>query len=96
MKINEITRGGSGISLEARVVDKGEPRKVNTKFGPRSVADITLEDETGQISLSLWEEKIDSVKIGDKVKLDGAYVTEFRDKMQLNIRRDSKLEVVSE
>jgi ssDNA-binding replication factor A large subunit len=53
-----------------------------------------LEDETGQISLSLWEEKIDSVKIGDKIRLDGAYVTEFRDKMQLNIRRDSKLEVV--
>lgn len=94
MKINEITRGSSGISLEAKVVDKGEPRQVNTKFGKRSVADITLEDETGQISLSLWEEKIDSVKIGDKVKLDNAYVTEFRDKMQLNIRRDSKLEVV--
>lgn len=96
MKINEITRGSSGISLEAKVVDKSESRKVNTKFGPRSVADITIEDDTGQMTLSLWEEKIDSVKIGDKIKIEGAYVTEFRDRMQLNIKRDSKLEIINE
>ena len=96
MKINEIKRGLSGISLTAKVVDKGEKRQVNTKYGPRSVADITLEDDTGQISLSLWEEKIDSVKIGDTINLDGGYVTEFRDKTQLNLPRNGKLEIVNE
>lgn len=96
MKINEISRGLSGVTVEAKVVDKGEKREVNTKYGKRSVADVTLEDDTGQISLSLWEESIDTVKIGDKVKLEGGYVTEFRDKIQLNLPRSGKLEVVQD
>jgi ssDNA-binding replication factor A large subunit len=50
------------------------------------VADATLQDETGSIKLSLWEEKNDSVNIGDKVKISDAYVTEFRNELQLSIR----------
>lgn len=96
MKISEIKRGVNNIALTAKIVDKGEKREVNTKYGQRSVAEVTLEDDTGQISLSLWEEKIDSVKIGDTVSLEGGYVTEFRDKVQLNLPRNGKLEVVNE
>lgn len=94
MKISEIKRGASNVAVTAKVVDKGDKREVNTKYGRKSVADVTLEDETGQITLSLWEEKIDTVRIGDTVSLDGGYVTEFRDKMQLNLPRNGKLEVV--
>lgn len=96
MKINQLARGLSGINLEAKVVDKGEKREVNTKYGKKAVADFTLEDETGQINLSLWEEKIDEVKVGDKVKLEGGYITEFRDKMQLNLPRSGKLEILGQ
>jgi len=96
MKISEIKRGDSNIALQAKVVEKGEKREVNTKYGRKSVADVTLEDETGQITLSLWEEKIDAVRIGDTVSLDGGYITEFREKMQLNLPRSGKLEIVGQ
>jgi replication factor A1 len=96
MKINEIKRGMSDITVEGKIVDKSEPRRVNTRYGPRSVADATLQDETGSIKLSLWEEKIDSVNIGDKVKINDAYVTEFRNELQLSIPRSGKLETTKE
>jgi ssDNA-binding replication factor A large subunit len=96
MKISEIKRGMSGISLTAKVVDISDPRHVQTKYGRRSVADATLEDETGQISMSLWENQINSVAIGDKVTVSGAYVTEFRDKLQLNIPKTGKIEINKE
>lgn len=96
MKISEIQRGTNNISLTAKVVDISEKREVNTRFGKRHVADILLEDDTGQISLTLWEEKIDSVSVGDTVNIEGAFVTTFRDKIQLNIPRNGKLEVVKE
>ena len=96
MKISEITRGTSNIALKARVVDKGEKREVNTKYGRKAVADFTLEDETGQINLSLWEEKIDQVRVGDTLSIEGGYITEFRDKMQLNLPRSGKLDIVNE
>lgn len=96
MKISEVKRGGSNVSLQAKVIDISDPRDVQTKYGKRSVADATLEDDSGQISLTLWEEKIGSVKIGDTVIISGAYVTEFRDKIQLNIPRTGKIEIVKE
>ena len=96
MMINEIKRGMNGISVEAKIVDISETRRVRTRYGPRSVADATLEDETGSINLSLWEEKISTVSIGDKVKVSGAYITEFRDNLQLNIPRGGKLEITKE
>ena len=94
MKISDIKLGMSGISLEAKVVEIGESRDVNTKYGVRTVADAILEDETGQIKLSLWEDQINSVSVGDNVIVRGAYVTQFRDVIQLNIPRSGKLEVV--
>lgn len=93
MKIADIKRGMNNIELQAKVVDISEVRQVQTRYGMRSVADITLEDDTGQISLTLWEDKISSVSVGDTVSLAGGFVTAFRDKLQLNIPRNGKLEV---
>ena len=92
MKINEIKHGMSGITVEGKITDKSESMRVQTRYGPRSVCDATLEDETGTIKLSLWEEKIDMVNIGDKIMVSGAYVTEFRNQLQLNMPRSGKLE----
>jgi replication factor A1 len=96
MKINEIKRGMSGILVEGKITDMSEPRRVSTRYGQRSVADATLEDETGSIKISLWEERINAVSIGDKVKVSGAYVTEFRNQLQLNIPQSGKLEITKE
>lgn len=94
MKISEIQRGNSGVSIEAKVIDISEPREVNTRYGKKQVADATLEDDSGQISLTLWEDQINSITIGDKVSTSGGYVTEFRDKLQLNIPKSGKLEIM--
>ena len=94
MKTNEIKRGMSAVSVEGKIVSKSEPRRFNTRYGLRSVADARLEDETGTINLSLWEQQIDLVDEGDIVRLKGAYVTEFRNELQLNVPRSGLVEVV--
>jgi replication factor A1 len=96
MKINEIKRGMSSITVEGEIVDKSQTRRVRTRYGPRSVADVTLQDETASIKLSLWEERIDTVNTGDTVKVSSAYVTEFRNELQLNIPRSGKLEIIKQ
>ena len=42
----------SGISIQAKVVDKGEVRTVNTKFGETKVCDAYLEDDLSLIHIS--------------------------------------------
>lgn len=96
MKISEIKRGMSNISLTAKVIDISDSRDVQTKYGRRSVADALIEDDTGQIGLSLWENQIKSVSVGDMISISGAYSTEFRNKIQLSIPKTGKVEVVKE
>ena len=86
----------NGITLVGKIVEKSDPRRVNTRYGERSVADAVLEDETGRIKISLWEEKIDMVNVGDNISVGDAYVTEFRGELQLNVPRSGKLEVIEE
>ncbi len=93
MKIAEIQRGMSNVSVEGKIIDISETREVNTRYGKRSVADAMLEDDSGQIKLTLWENQITSVRVGDKITVSGAYITEFRDVLQLSIPRSGKLEV---
>ena len=86
----------SGINVQAKVVDKGEVRTVNTKFGETKVCDAYLTDDSGRIKLTLWAEDTEKVKNGDTVSLEGGYTTTFRNEIQLNKgRKDGKLEVVS-
>lgn len=95
MKISEIKVGMSNVTIQAKVVDISPTRDVQTRYGLRSVADAILEDDTGRISLSLWEDDINSVSVGDIVNISGAYVTQFRDKLQLNVpRRSGRIQVI--
>ena len=96
MKISDLKSGMSKVAIKAKIVDISETRSVRTRYGVRSVANATLEDETGQIGLSLWEDQIGSVSIGDIVSIEGGYITEFRDELQLNIPRAGKIKVVRE
>ena len=94
MKIADVKVGMSNIVLTVKVIEISEVRDVQTKYGPRSVADAIIEDDTGQISLSLWEGQIKSVSVGNTINIAGAYSTQFREKLQLSIPKNGKLEVV--
>ncbi len=94
VKISEITVDSKDIELEASVVEVGEPRTVNTRFGPKNVATAIIEDDTGRINLSLWEDQIQTVSSAKKVKIAGAYVTEWSNNLQVNLSKQSTLDVV--
>ena len=90
--LKEINSDSKNVEVEASVVEVGEPRTVNTRFGPRQVATAVIEDETGRINLSLWEKQIETVKNASKLKIEGAYVTEWNGNLQLNLSKQSVLQ----
>lgn len=94
MKINELKKGMSDIEVNAKVISVSEPRAVQTKYGPNTVADIALEDDSGSIDLTLWGQKISLIKEGDQVEIQGGYVTEWNNTLKLNIPKSGKLNVL--
>ena len=95
MKINELKAGVGNVELEATVVDKQPPRTVVTKYGKQlTVTSATLKDDTGTIVLSLWEKDINSIDVGDKIKVTNGYVSEFKGNPQLSAGKYGKIEVL--
>ena len=96
MKINELQSGTKRVDIEASVVEKGSPRQVQSRFSGETlnVADAMIQDETGIIKLTLWNEQIDMVNVGDNVKIENGYVTSFKGENQLNIGKYGKLTVL--
>jgi replication factor A1 len=92
MKIADLKGEQSRVDVEGEVIEKGEVRTVNLRAGGTStVADATIKDDSGTIKLSLWGEQINSVDVGDKVKVENGYTKAFRGEIQLNIGRYGKL-----
>ncbi|MEM3695075.1 MAG: OB-fold nucleic acid binding domain-containing protein [Candidatus Bathyarchaeia archaeon] len=96
MKIRDLRNGMKNVALEAKVVEKTEAHEVLSRFKDETykVATAIIEDETGKIKLTLWNEQINMVKVNDKIKLEGAYVSTFKGELQLNVGRNGVLTVV--
>ncbi len=95
MKISELKVGTANASIEAEITAIEEPREVVTKFGKRTrVANATLKDDSGEITLSLWGDDIEKVSIGDKINLENGWVSEFRGNKQISAGKYGKINVV--
>ena len=91
MNISELKPGTGNVSLEVEVVSKDDEREIN-KYGRKlRVANFTVKDDSGTILLVLWNEQIDTVKEGDKVKIENGYVNEWQGTPQLTLGKFGKL-----
>ncbi len=94
MKISELTAGMKNVNLEnVRVAKVGSIREFE-KFGKKGrVATAVLEDDSGKVDCSLWNEQVDLVKEGDVISIFDGYVSEFQGKLQVTSGRTGRLEV---
>jgi replication factor A1 len=87
VNIKDLRNGMKRVTVEANVVEKGETREVRSRYKDETynVADAVIADETGSIKLTLWNEQIDQVDVGNKIKIENGYVTSFKGEIQLNV-----------
>lgn len=94
MKISELKSRQGKVDITVEVVSVEEPRTFN-KFGREGrVTNAVVKDDSGEIKLTLWNDDIDKVKVGSKVKITNGYINEFQGEKQLTAGRLGKLEVV--
>lgn len=95
MKLIDLKNGQGKVDVEVVVKSKNDTRIFN-KFGKdMKVANAIVSDDSGEMTLSLWNDDADKVNIGDRVKVTNGYVSEFNGKKQLSSGKFGKLEVVN-
>ena len=94
MNIKDLMARMGKVDLEASVVDKSEAREFN-KFGKAGrVCNAKIKDASGSVVLTLWNEQIDIVHVGDKIKITNGYVGEWQGELQLSTGKFGALVVV--
>lgn len=93
MQICDLKAQQGSVALKAEVVSIETPREFNKNGRQLRVANATLKDETGTISLVLWNDDIDKVQSGNIVNIENGYVNTWQDKLQLTLGKFGKMTV---
>src|SRR3989338_6453152 len=94
MELKDIKPNSGKIDVVVHVVTKESPRTFD-KFGKKGkVCNALVQDETGKVTLTLWNEDVDKVDVGDKVHVENGWCSEYKGEKQLSAGKFGKIEVV--
>lgn len=94
MAIVDLKPRQGNVDLVVEVIEKEDAREFN-KFGKTGkVCNAVVQDETGKVKLTLWNDDCDKVNVGDKVHIINGWVGEYQGEMQLTTGKFGKMEIV--
>ncbi len=94
MEIKEVQSNKGNVDVVATVVSKESPREFE-KFGKKGkVCNAKIKDATGSITLTLWNEDVEKVNVGDKIHLENGWCSEYKSEKQLSAGKFGKIEIL--
>jgi len=98
MMVKELKDKTKVDELIVTITEKKEPREFQSKWSGSSgrVCDATGQDEAGDtVSLTLWNEDIEKVEVGSKIRISNGWASSYKNKLQVSAGKFGKLEIVS-
>ena len=94
VKVGQLGLDSRNVNVTAKVVSISDPREVisRTDNVPHRVADVLIGDDTGTVILTLWDENIAQITVGDVIAVNNGYVKTFKGSIRLNIGRFGTIE----
>lgn len=95
-RVADVTEGSQRYIVEGTVDSISDPREVFSKKDGNyhQVADATLKDDSSSIKLVLWDDLIRQVRVNERIRVETAYVSTFRDEMQLNVSKYGRIAII--
>ena len=94
MKVKQLRPRMGNVFIELEVVSKGEPREFASAKGQGKVCNVAGKDETGEVQVSLWNEQIDQVNEGMKIRIENGWVSEYKGQLQLSTGKFGTMHVL--
>ncbi|AEG17763.1 phospholipase D-like domain-containing protein [Methanobacterium paludis] len=96
IKINDLKSGWSNLTVSGTVSSSSDILELKGSGHVLRLARI--EDDTGIITLELWNEKAQNKKIkkGSRIEIINGFTKMFRDELRLVIKKDGKIKVLKD
>jgi replication factor A1 len=86
-------RANQNATIDGTITAISATRNVTTSRGPSQVADATIQDDTGTITLTLWGDDVTRYSVGQKIRITDGWVKDFRGKLQISMGRSGKIAI---
>ena len=91
-KISELKAKSGFDVIEGIIISKADAREV--RGGELKVADAEIKDDSGKVKLTLWNDEINTINIGDKVKILKGWCNEYQGEMSISAGKFGQLEIL--
>lgn len=95
-KVNNLKAGMESVNITVRVLEASDAKVIQTKNGTRTISEAIVGDDTGRVKLTLWGNLAGTIKEGMIVRIDNAWTTAYKGKVQLNAGSKSKISEVND
>ena len=89
--VKDLTENSKNVNATLKVLEIGETKDIESKFGSKRVCEVKVADATGSILLSLWDDQIGKIAAGDTISIQNGYISVVRNSMRLNIGKYGKM-----
>ena|SRR3989344_1666535 len=93
MRVDELISFKPVDEIMLEVVSKGEIRKFASEKGSGNVCTCAGKDETGEISVTLWNDDCDKVQEGDTIVIKDGWCNEYKGQKQVSTGKKGTLEI---
>ena len=92
--VSELRPKLRNVNLKFKVVSKADEREVNSRLdgSTHRVSEAVIGDETGVVTMTLWDDQIDQLTEDNTYVLKNGYVGFFRNTLRLNIGKYGTIE----
>lgn len=95
LKVTDLRDRTSVDEIELEIIDKEEPRDFQSQSGSSGqVCNATGKDDTGEVTVTLWNEEIDLVDVGETIRITNGWAKEYQGEIELSAGKYGELEVV--
>ena len=93
VKIGEVKPLDKRLNVVFKVVETGEEREISKRSGEtHRVCDFVVADDTGSITLTLWNEDIDAISVENTYKLSNGFANVFQNSLRLSKGKYGEIE----
>lgn len=92
MNAADVKTRGPVDTLTVKIISKSETREV--RGGEMRVCDCTAEDDSGRVTVSLWNDDIGKYAEGDTIKITKGWANEFQGKISVSSGKFGAIEKV--
>ncbi len=86
LNIRDLKPGMGSVNIKVRVTDISKPKHITTGKGiEHEILEAKVKDETGSITLVLWDERVIPLKVGDILQIGNGFVTSFKGEWRINV-----------